>query len=76
MARLFLKEVNKVSHFLQYPINVTLVEWYEQHELQYVNIYMRYKRRNTWWHTRHAWWYELDGFIVKKSGRQRMVRRM
>ena len=28
------------------------IEWCEQHELQYVNSHMRYKRRGTWWHVR------------------------
>ena len=53
-----------------------LIEWWEQHELQYVNSYMRYKRRGTWWYMRYARWYELDGFIVRKSERQRMAKRM
>lgn len=32
------------------------------------------KKRVTWWHMRCARGYELDGFIVKQSEMQRMVK--
>ena len=53
-----------------------LIEWCEQHGLVYVNSYMQHARRGTWFHMRFARWYELDGFIVRKNERHRMVKRM
>ena len=31
-----------------------LIEWCEQHELVYVNSYMRHERRGTWFHMRYG----------------------
>ena len=53
-----------------------LIEWCEENELAYVNSYMRHARRGTWLHMRYGRWYELDGFVVRKNERQRMVRKM
>ena len=41
-----------------------------------MNSCMRYENRGSWWHMRYARWNEFGGFIVRKSDRQRMMRRM
>ena len=53
-----------------------LIDWCEEHELVYVNSFMRHARRGTWFNVRYGRWYELDGFIVRKSERHGMVDRM
>ena len=53
-----------------------LIEWCEENDIAYVNSYMRHARRGTWLHMRYGRWYELDGFVVRKNERQRMVRKM
>ena len=52
------------------------VEWCEENELVWVNSYMKHRRRGTWFSARYHRWYELDGFVVRKRDRVRMVRRM
>ena len=52
------------------------MEWCGTNGLAYVNSYMRHGRRGTWQHPRSGRWYELDGFIVRKEERQRLVRKM
>jgi len=53
-----------------------MIEWCEEHGLEYVNSYMKHERRGTWFHMRYGRWYELDGFIVRKGERHRMVESM
>ena len=53
-----------------------LIDWCEEHELAYVNSFMKHRRRGTWFNLRYARWYELDGFIVRKKDRVGMVERM
>ena len=53
-----------------------LIDWCEEHGLAYVNSFMRHARRGTWFHIRYGRWYELDGFLVRKSERHGMVERM
>ena len=53
-----------------------LIEWCEVNGMAYVNSYMRHARRGTWFHMRWARWYELDGFLVRKDERARVVRKM
>ena len=53
-----------------------LMVWCEANGLAYVNSYMRHARRGTWQHPATGRWYELDGFLVKKEERHRMVKRM
>ena len=52
------------------------VEWCEENELVWVNSFMKHRRRGTWFSARYHRWYELDGFVVRKRDRVRMVRRM
>jgi hypothetical protein len=76
------KNVNRVGVCGKYGIGRMneagrdLVEWCEQHELAYVNSYMKHARRGTWFHMRYGRWYELDGFIVRKNERHGHVRKM
>ena len=53
-----------------------LIDWCEEHGLEYVNSFMRHERRGTWFNVRYGRWYELDGFLVRKGERHRMVERM
>ena len=53
-----------------------LIDWCEEHELVYVNSFMKHRRRGTWFNLRYGRWYELDGFIVRKKDRVGMVERM
>ena len=53
-----------------------LIDWCEEHGLAYVNSYMRHARRGTWFNLRYGRWYELDGFLVRKDERHRMIGRM
>ena len=52
------------------------MDWCGTNGLAYVNSYMRHARRGTWQHPRTGRWYELDGFLVRKEERHRLVRRM
>ena len=45
----------------------------EEHELAYVNSFMRHARRGEWFNVRYGRWYELNGFIVQKSEMHGMV---
>ena len=53
-----------------------LVEWCEEYGLAYVNSFMRHKRRGTWFNRMYGRWYELDGFVVRREERSRLVRQM
>jgi len=53
-----------------------LLDWCEENGLVYVNSYMRHRRRGTWFNRFYGRWYELDGFIVRRGERHRLVRRM
>ena len=53
-----------------------LMDWCETNGMQYVNSYVKHQRRGTWYHQIRGEWYELDGFIMSKKDRHRMVRRM
>ena len=53
-----------------------LIDWCEENGLAYVNSYMRHARRGTWFNLRYGRWYELDGFLVRKDERHRMIGRM
>ena len=53
-----------------------LIEWCEEHEMAYANSFVRHKRRGTWFNRMYGRWYELDGFVVRKGERHRMVRRI
>ena len=53
-----------------------LIKWCEEHDLAYVNSFVRYKSRGTWFNRMYVRWYELDGFVVRKGERHRMVRRI
>jgi len=44
-----------------------MIEWCEENELVYVNSFMQHKRRGTWFNLRYGRWYELDGFVARKS---------
>ena len=44
------------------------------HDLAYANSFARQKRRETWFIRTCGRWYELDGFVVRKEERHRMVR--
>ena len=52
------------------------MEWCGTNGLAYVNSFMRHGRRGTWQHPRSGRWYELDGFVVRKEERQRLVRKV
>ena len=52
------------------------MEWCGTNGLAYVNSFMRHRRRGTWLHPRSGRWYELDGFVVRKEERQRLVRKV
>jgi len=52
-----------------------LIDWCGEHGLEYVNSYMRYKRRGTWLNVRYGRWYELDGFVMRKTDRRWMIKR-
>ena len=52
------------------------VQWCEMNGLAYVNSYMRHERRGTWQHPATGVWYELDGFLVRKEERHKLVKRM
>jgi len=53
-----------------------LIDWCEEHGLAYVNSFVKHKSRGTWFNRMNGRWYELDGFIVKKDERHRLVKRM
>ena len=53
-----------------------LMNWCQVNELQYANSYVRHSRRGTWYHQIRGEWYELDGFIMHKKDRHRMVKGM
>ena len=53
-----------------------LIDWCEENGLAWVNSFVRHKSRGTWFNRMYGRWYELDGFIVRKKERQRLVRRM
>ena len=53
-----------------------LMEWCSINGLAYVNSYMKHRRRGTWQHPRSGRWYELDGFLVRKEERHKLVKRM
>ena len=53
-----------------------LMNWCGANGLAYVNSYMKHERRGTWLHPRSGRWYELDGFLMRKDERHRLVRRM
>ena len=53
-----------------------LVNWCEENGLAYVNSFMSHRRRGTWFNRIYGRWYELDGFIVRRRDRHRLVRRM
>ena len=53
-----------------------LIDWCEEHDLAYVNSFVRHRRRGTWFNRMYGRWYELDGFIVRKAERHRIVKRM
>ncbi|KAI8519282.1 hypothetical protein Bbelb_025390 [Branchiostoma belcheri] len=53
-----------------------LINWCEEFGLAYVNSYLKHKHRGTWFNLRYGRWYELDGFIVRKSERHKMIERM
>ncbi|MEL7302028.1 MAG: endonuclease/exonuclease/phosphatase family protein, partial [Pseudomonadota bacterium] len=53
-----------------------LMEWCGINGLAYVNSYMRHERRGTWQHPWNGRWYELDGFLMRKEERHRLVKRM
>ena len=44
--------------------------------MAYANGFVRHKRRWTWFNWMYGRWYELDGFVVRKEERHRMVRRI
>ena len=52
------------------------MEWCSINELAYVNSFYRHGRRGTWQHPRNGRWYELDGFLVRKGERHRLVKGM
>ena len=53
-----------------------LIDWCEENGLVHVNSYMKHARRGTWFNLRYGRWYELDGFLVRKNERHRMIERM
>ena len=53
-----------------------LIDWCEEHELAFVNSFVKHRRRGTWFNLRYGRWYELDGFIVRKKDRAWMVQKM
>ena len=53
-----------------------LMDWCEENGLAYVNSFMKHARRGTWFNLRYGRWYELDGFLVRKNERHRMIERM
>ena len=53
-----------------------LIDWCEENVLAHVNSFMKHARRGTWFNLRYGRWYELDGFLVRKNERHRMIERM
>ena len=53
-----------------------LMEWCGANGLAYVNSYMRHERRGTWQHPSSGRRYELNGFLVRKDERYRLVKGM
>ena len=48
-----------------------LVNWCETLNLQLVNTFCPIKNRGTWFNHSHRRWLELDGFIMRRSQRQK-----
>ena len=57
----------------KYGVGRDLVDWCEENGLEHVNSYMKHARRGTWFNLRYGRWYEMDGFIVRKGERHRIV---
>ena len=53
-----------------------LVNWCEGQGLAWVNSFMGHGNRGTWFSNVYRRWYELDGFIVKREDRHKLVRKM
>ena len=53
-----------------------LLGWCEINGLSYANSYLCHPSRGTWFNRSWRRWYELDGFLVKKTQRHRILKRM
>ena len=51
-----------------------LVEWCQENGLALANTFSSHNRRGTWFNVPRARWYELDGFLVKKDQRHKVMR--
>ena len=50
-----------------------LLSWCEENELAHVNSFYNHKKRGTWFNNSTKKWYEIDGFLIKKSQRHNNV---
>lgn len=51
-----------------------LLNWCGEHGLAHANSFFRRRFRGTWFSNIHRRWYELDGFLVKKEQRHKVVK--
>ena len=50
-----------------------LLRWCQLHGLSWCDSFFQIERRGTWQNQRNGQWHELDGFIVRRSQRRRLV---
>ena len=53
-----------------------LVNWCETLNLQLVNTFCPIKKSEAWFYHSHSRWYELDGFIMRRSQRHKNVKKI
>ena len=53
-----------------------LLNWCEENCLAYANSFSDHRNRGPWYHQGMGRWYELDGFILKKEQRHRIMKKM
>ena len=51
-----------------------LVEWCQENGMALANTFSPHNRRGTWFNAPRARWYELDGFLIKKAQRHKIMR--
>ncbi len=53
-----------------------LLAWCEENNLTHVNSFYNHKKRGTWFNNSLKRWYEIDGFLMKKSQRHKNVKKV